>query len=234
MVRYMINNTREKEYDQKIIQIKTGLVNCYLLKGKNGYILVDTGYARKRKLLIKKLDELGIKKGDLKLLILTHQDFDHTGNAAFIREKYDVKIAMHKEDSEAVERGDMLWNRKGRNIITRIILKILLFVLRMWKFQKFSPGLYLDEGDSLSEYGVEAKIIHIPGHSKGSIGILTEEKELLCGDLFMNTGKKPTKSSLVDIKEQLLESINRIKQLEPKAIYPGHGSSFSITDLKKD
>ena len=199
----MIEEIEERVNNQKIIPIKLGLVNCFLIKGKVGYILVDTGYPRKRKLLTKKLEELGIKKGDLRLLILTHQDFDHTGNAAFIREKYDVKIAIHKEDSEAVERGDMLWNRKGRNIFTRIILKFLLFILRMGKFKKFSPDMFLEEGDSLSEYGIEAKIIHIPGHSKGSIGIITKENNLICGDLFMNTGKKPGKSSLVDIKEDV-------------------------------
>ena len=104
------------ENQQTIIPIKLGIANSYILKGKEGYILVDTGYARKRKELERKLTELGVTKNNLKLIVLTHQDFDHTGNAEYIREKYNTKIAMHKEDSEAVKKGDMLWNRKGRNI----------------------------------------------------------------------------------------------------------------------
>ena len=37
----------------------------------------------------------GCKLGSLKLIVLTHGDFDHTGNAAYLRHKYAIKIAMH-------------------------------------------------------------------------------------------------------------------------------------------
>jgi glyoxylase-like metal-dependent hydrolase (beta-lactamase superfamily II) len=155
-----------------IIPIKLGMVYCYLVKTDEGNILIDTGFPRKRKDLEKALDNSGCKLGKLKLTILTHQDFDHTGNAAFIREKYKTRIAMHTEDVEAVERGDMLWNRKGRNFFTRFILKIILMAYRTGKFEKFSPDICLGDGDDLSSYGFDATVLHLPGHSKGSIGIL--------------------------------------------------------------
>ncbi|MHA1226829.1 MAG: MBL fold metallo-hydrolase [Candidatus Hodarchaeales archaeon] len=213
-----------------IITIKLGLVNCYLVKTDKGYILIDTGFRRKRNELVKEMDKAGCKAGDLQLIILTHQDFDHTGNAAFIREKYKAQIAMHREDAEAVQRGDMLWNRKGRNVFTRFILKIILLAYRTGKFERFSPDIYLEDGYQLSNYGFNASILHLPGHSKGSLGVLTAEGVLFCGDPFMNY-KKPEKSSLIDNKKDLVSSIEKLKDFYIVSIYPGHGSFFKLNDL---
>lgn len=214
---------------KSIISIKLGFVNCYLIKTDEGYVLIDTGLRKKRKELEKALNNAGCNPGELKLIILTHQDFDHTGNAFFIREKFKSQIAMHSEDAEAVERGDMLWNRKGRNILTRIILKIILVAFRTGKFEKFEPNIYLSEGDDLSSYSLKAKVVHLPGHSKGSVGILTASGDLFCGDLFMN-GKK---SSMVDEKEELNASIEKLNNFEIGNVYPGHGSPFALTDYFK-
>jgi glyoxylase-like metal-dependent hydrolase (beta-lactamase superfamily II) len=62
-------------------------VNCYLVKTPDGYILVDTGYSNQRIKIEKALDEEGVQPGNLKLILLTHGDFDHTGNSAYFREK---------------------------------------------------------------------------------------------------------------------------------------------------
>ncbi len=222
---------------QIITTIKLGFVNSYIISMDKNNVLVDTGYRRKRKNLVSELERAGCKPDNLKLVILTHQDFDHSGNASYVREKYNASIGMHIEDSEAVKRGDMLWNRKGRNIVTRIIMKVLLFLFRTGKFEKFIPDIYLDDGDDLSAYGINATVLHLPGHSKGSIGILTAEGDLICGDLFMNFRNKPDKSSLIDDKRELLESIERLRNFEIYKIYPGHGSPFDLNnyyDAKKE
>ena len=46
----------------------------------------------------------------LRLIVLTHGDYDHAGNAAYLREKYGSKVAMHRDDSGRVERADWQWN----------------------------------------------------------------------------------------------------------------------------
>jgi glyoxylase-like metal-dependent hydrolase (beta-lactamase superfamily II) len=58
-----------------------GSVNCYLIKTGLGYILIDTGNSNKQAELEKELEGVGCKPGNLKLIILTHGDFDHIGNA---------------------------------------------------------------------------------------------------------------------------------------------------------
>jgi len=44
--------------------------------------------------------------------------------------------------------------------------------------------MFLEEGQPLSDVGLDASVLHLPGHSKGSIGILTASGDLFCGDLL--------------------------------------------------
>lgn len=217
----------------EIRKIKLGIVNCYLVKTDKGYFLIDTGFSTKRGLLEKEIESAGCTPGNLKLIIITHGDFDHTGNCAYLSKKYGVKIAMHRGDSGMVEFGNMLWNRKlGSKVHNRIIIKILLFLFRLNKFEKFKPDIYLEDGQDLSEYGFDAKVIHNPGHSSGSIGISTSSGEFFCGDLLMNNNK-PMKTSLIDCLSDLDASIEKVKSLNIGSVYPGHGEPFPMEQFLK-
>ena len=199
--------------------------NCYLLKTDKGFILIDTGGKFKRRKLEQNLVSGGCKPGNLDLIILTHGDFDHTGNCAYLREKYDTRIAMHRYDVGMVEYGDMFWNRQTGNILIKKLVNLL------FKIRRFKPDFHLDENSNLSKYELNAKVLYLPGHSKGSIGILTSDKNLFCGDLFTNR-KKPEPNSLADNRNDLNESINKVKRLDINTVYPGHGEPFQMSAYK--
>ena len=107
-----------------------GSVNCYLIATDTGNILIDTGGSNKRTDLEKELESAGCKPGNLKLIVVTHGDFDHTGNAAYLRKKFGTKIAMHADDSGMLEHGDMFWNRKKGNFLIFLIRKIAPILIR--------------------------------------------------------------------------------------------------------
>ncbi|RLF33000.1 MAG: MBL fold metallo-hydrolase, partial [Thermoplasmata archaeon] len=92
--------------------------------------------------------------------------------------------------------------------------------------------LYIDEGYDLSEYGLDAKVLHIPGHSKGSIGILTADGDLFCGDLFENKDK-PVLNSIMDDLMAANASVEKLKSLNINTVYPGHGKPFPMEILIK-
>jgi len=199
--------------------------NCYLLKTEKGFVLIDTGWKSKRRKLDQELVREGCRQGNLDLIILTHGDFDHSGNCAYLREKYDAKIAMHQNDAKMVEYGDMFWNRPSGNIIIKKLVNLF------FKIRRFKPDFHLDENSDLSKYGLNAKVIYLPGHSKGSIGILTSNKNLFCGDLFSNQ-KKPEPNSLIDNLNDFNESIDKVKNLHINQVYPGHGEPFQMSSCK--
>lgn len=214
-----------------VLKNQIGSVNCYLIKTNTGFILIDTGWANRRKDLEKELERAGCKSGNLELIILTHGDFDHTGNSAYISKKFGSKIAMHSDDSGMVENGDMFWNRKKANVFTRTAVNALLGILGL-RPDRFKPDISIGEGDDLSKYGFGAGVLHIPGHSKGSIGILTTEGDFFCGDLLENTDK-PAAGSIIDDPMDFNASIEKLGKLEINTVYPGHGKPFQMTLLTK-
>ena len=203
-------------------------VNCYLVRISNGFILIDTGRTNKRNAIEKELESADCHPGNLKLIILTHGDFDHSGNAAYLGKKFGSQIAMHQGDSGMVEHGDMLWNRSKKNILIRIAFKLF----RLGKSDRFKPDLYIDERYDFSENGFDAKVLEIPGHSQGSIGILTSSGELFCGDLLANI-EKPDIWSIIDDSDAAYASIEKLKTLQINTVFPGHGQPFPMNLFKK-
>lgn len=212
---------------QEINTIRLGGVNCYLVKtGDGSYVMIDTGFRMKRSSLQKELEMAGCKPGNLKLIIITHGDFDHTGNAAYLRKKFAAKIAMHPGESEVVEHGDMLLSRENRPFLSRIMLSFF----RLSRSDRFKPDVYVGDGDDLAAYGFDAKVLHIPGHSRGSIGIQTTGGDLFCGDLLSNTNR-PALGSIIDDPATANASLEKLKSLEIVTVYPGHGKPFPMEAL---
>jgi glyoxylase-like metal-dependent hydrolase (beta-lactamase superfamily II) len=204
-----------------------GTVNCFLVDTGDGFVLVDTGTANRRAELEGELASAGCKWGDLKLIVLTHGDFDHTGNAAYLRKTFGAQIAMHRDDLGMAEEGDMFRNRSSGNALTRLLTPILL---GFSKSHRFTPDFFLEEGDDLSPYGFDAQVLSIPGHSQGAIGILTAASDLFCGDLFEST-KAPATNSIMDDPMACGASLGKLQGFRVGTVYPGHGQPFPMADF---
>jgi glyoxylase-like metal-dependent hydrolase (beta-lactamase superfamily II) len=75
------------------------------------------------------------------------------------------------------------------------------------------------------DHGFDGRVVSLPGHSRGSIGLLTSESDLFCGDLFENT-KMPLLNSLMDDADSGKASMERLNGMNIRTVYPGHGGSF--------
>jgi hydroxyacylglutathione hydrolase len=126
---------------------------------------------------------------------------------------------MHRDDSGMAEHGDMFWNRSSGNVLVSLIAPILF---RFPTSNRFRPDFYVEEGDGFSECGFDAQVLSIPGHSKGSIGILTAG-----GDLLENS-KEPATNSIMDDPAACEASLEKLQGFEINTVYPGHGNPFRI------
>jgi hydroxyacylglutathione hydrolase len=203
---------------------KLGVTNCYLMEDDNNFILIDTGGSNRRRQLIGELEGTGCKPGMLKLIILTHGDFDHCGNAAYLRHQFGARVAMHGDDSGMVELGDMFVNRKQPG---RVVGRLISSLSGFGKQERFKPDLVIGEGSDLSEYQLDVRVLSLPGHSKGSIGILTARGDLFCGDLLENL-VKPSLNSIMDDLVAAQNSLKKLRGYDIKTVYPGHGKPFSM------
>jgi hydroxyacylglutathione hydrolase len=215
--------------DTNIIRIESSGVNCYLIKAKDGSVLIDTGYAKNRDIIDAALAKAGCDT--LNLILLTHGDFDHVGNCAYLRKKFGCEVAMHADDAGMVEKGDMFWNREmGRAKRAIGTLFTLIMRIRLDDEDRFSPDIFLKDRQHLAEFGFDATAHHLPGHSKGSMGFLTAHGDLFCGDVLTNVSK-PKESDLLSNRDDYTKSLEKIRSLDVQTVYPGHGLPFSSDAL---
>ena len=199
-----------------IHRISSGNVNCYIVVDKDKAILIDTGRKKYREKILEKCKEFHVS-----LIVLTHGHMDHCQNAAYLANALNIPIAMSKKDINMIPD-----NRKQKMSATNLLGKIVLLV-SLNSFEKdtldiFEPMVYLQDGDSLNEYGVDARVVELPGHTEGSIGLEIEGDKLFVGDALMNMFY-PTISMLYTDKDKMLESAERIGEMGTKTIYFGHG-----------
>ncbi|MCP4133559.1 MAG: MBL fold metallo-hydrolase [bacterium] len=199
--------------------------NCYLIRNNDTYVLIDTASQSNRSKLENKLIELGCTIGKLKLIILTHGDFDHSGNALYLKTKYNCPIGMHQKDAVLTESGNMFINKNKHSLLSDIIIRIFL------KIDTFKPDIFLDENSDLTSYGIDAGILYVPGHSIGSIAVLTKENDLICGDLFEN--RRSPKLYFVDNANEIESSLKKTEHYTINRVYPGHGEKFIFSDFIK-
>ena len=111
---------------------------------------------------------------------------------------------------------------KSYGLVGKLVLGLSLSVLKNTKVERPRNIIYVKEGDSLSEYGINAKIVELPGHTKGSIGVDVEESHLLVGDALDNWIKPALGHLYCDL--DAIKKTQKINALGKRTIYFGHGN----------
>lgn len=201
-----------------ILRIACGNGNCYLISHGKDAILVDTCREKYRQ---KVLDACG--PFEVHLLVLTHGHIDHMENAAFLSQALHIPVAMHRADLDLLE-DNLRQPLSAHSMLGKIVLAASIKAFQTLKHvPSILPAVFLEDGDSLDSYGVpDIKIMGLPGHTNGSIGLDIAERELIVGDALMNMFY-PTVSMLYHNKAIMLESVGKIEALGPRTIYFGHG-----------
>ncbi|MBR3627936.1 MAG: MBL fold metallo-hydrolase [Elusimicrobia bacterium] len=185
-------------------------VNCYIVYDEisKKAIIIDPGQDSKK--VINKIENLNLKP---ELLINTHGHFDHSYSDDIIRQKYNIPLAIHINDTEMLSDANKNFSTMVGNpiIINKADIIFEKEEIKETSFCKYS-------------------VIYTPGHSKGSVCILIDNT-LFAGDtVFKNSiGRTDLYGGNYD---ELILSLQKIKKL-PKdtIIYPGHGS---FTTLKNE
>lgn len=188
-------------------------VNCYVVYDSNSKkaIIIDPGQDGKK--VIEKIENLSLKP---ELLINTHGHFDHTYSDDIIRQKYNIPLAIHKNDTEMLSDA----NKNFSTIIGNpIIINKADIIFEKEEIKKTSFCNY--------------SVIYTPGHSNGSTCILINNI-LFAGDtVFKNSiGRTDLYGGNYD---ELILSLQKIKKLpQDTIIYPGHGAFTTLKDELKN
>jgi len=209
---------------------RIGLVNvsCYLIYRPGEAILVDCGNRGSEGKILEKFRALGLEPGMLRLLILTHEHFDHAGSARSLKELTGCRILIHRLAAYRLREGlspipsGTRWKAKLLVSVGRV------FARRMMNYPGVEPDLLADDIFDLESFGFPGRVIHTPGHTVGSTVILMERGELIAGDTLFGLENKQHFPPFAEDLPALLRSWEMIRGLQVKTIYPAHGHSFSF------
>jgi len=215
----------------EIIRIKLSLSNAYLIKDKKS-ILVDAGAPKQADQILAAIKKAGVHEKDIALILHTHGHFDHAGSTAELKRKLGSPIAVQVKDAFMLREGRN-GEIKPRNFEAKIIAALVPN-----SFERSDPDILIEKEMSLDNYGVDARIIFTPGHTKGSISILCGNNEAIIGDLMMGGwaggaiyGSRPNYHYYIDDINDLHASIKTIVGLKPSKLYVGHGGPLSYGDV---
>lgn len=170
--------------------------NSYLILDET-CLLIDTGTGSRKDLpeKVKALTPI------LDMIINTHAHLDHVGGNQF----FDAPVSIHEADAEELERGGLygtahLFNKEFHGKIDHLL----------------KDGEVIDLGD------LSLEVIHTPGHTPGSICLLSNEGHLFSGDTLFSGGSFGRTDLKGGSSSELVASLERLNTIRFKSLMPGH------------
>ncbi|NSW95233.1 MAG: MBL fold metallo-hydrolase [Bacteroidales bacterium] len=195
-------------------------VNTYILADPSGVCaIIDCGcydmaeFSRLRKLI----DDRKLKPV---LLLNTHCHLDHIFGNRFIQEKYSISPFCHKDDE---------FNRK------HAVSMASMFGLKM--DEPPEPAGWLSDGQKVSFGSSELEVLHVPGHSEGSIAFYSgRDGVVFTGDALFAGSIGRTDLHGGDYKTLITSISTKLFTLPHETlVYPGHGEKTTIgTEIRSN
>ena len=167
-------------------------------------MLIDTGSGAFSGPIIEHISNI-LNGKKLDAIVLTHRHYDHVGGLKDMVPAFQSTVFAGVNDAEAIRKG-------GNDKISGINL-----------LPCTSDVHELSEGNVIDIGGHILEVIETPGHTTGGICLYDQvTRSLFSGDTVFADGIGRTDFEGGDIN-QLRASLHKLKKLDIKNLYPGHG-----------
>ena len=200
----------------KIFPMALGPVqaNCYIVSKDDKALIIDPGDEA-----AKIIHYLSTQNLTPTAILLTHGHFDHIAAVDAVAQKYELPVYAHPLEKEYF--FNPAFNFSSRHRDDLVLSETLDYH-------------WLECGDTLELIGLKFKILHVPGHSLGSICFYEQaQKTVFTGDALFK-GSVGRTDFLNGNMPQLLAKISEklLPLPEDTIVYPGHGPATTIKNEK--
>ena len=191
--------------------------------------LIDAGLTGKGSYKIQSIQKAGIELSSIKRVIMTHTHLDHIGCFAEMRSQLPwAELWVHRSEADLLEQGEER-SVYGMDMFRGFCQEQLGLKRGAFKLQvnrKLQGGETLNLGDMTWE------VIHIPGHSVGSVGLYHRSMKILIpGDVVYADHAIGRFDLFGADPSELKKSLMRLAELEVDILLPGHNQI--VEDLPK-
>ncbi len=188
--------------------------------------LVDAGLIGKGSYKMGILERLGVKAHQIRRIIMTHCHLDHIGCLPELKRMIpQMEVWVHELEAVELEAGD-----------ERTVYGMELFKTMAQAQFRLKDGIFkievhrkLKDGDLLSLGSSNWSVLHLPGHSKGSIGLYEEgSKVLVSGDTLYSDYAIGRFDLYGADSGQLKASLRRLAPMEIHVLLPAHNRPMEV------
>jgi hydroxyacylglutathione hydrolase len=182
--------------------------------------LIDPGLTRKGSYKLDSIKKMGIDPKSIKRVIMTHTHLDHIGCLTEIQKRIpSLELWVHLEEADPLEQGD-----------ERTVYGMDMFRQMCQMQYGLKPGDYalhvdrkLRDGERLELGGMVWEVLHIPGHSMGSIALYEPSQKILIPGDVVYADYAIGRFDLHGADGKVLrKSLLRLADLDVKILLPGH------------
>lgn len=171
--------------------------------------LIDAGTGMNFETVTQNMGRFNLKPSDIELIINTHCHYDHAGGDKDFVRAAGCGVAIHEREAELLKKGDQIVTL-ARSFFTR-------------RLEPVDIARELRDGDQIKLGELILRVIHTPGHTRGSACFYEPNRKILfSGDTVFCGGVGRTDLPTSDV-EALANSLRKLAKLDIDRLYPGHG-----------
>ncbi len=213
------------EIDEGVHAIESlGIGRAYIYQEQDRLTLIDTGLANSADKIFAVIEKIGRRPEDLRQIFITHHHRDHTGSLANVIERSNAQVFAHKIEAPVI-RGDQPSPKPDANTLRSVLRPFIGSGAEIATPARVDREL--EDGDEL-DIGGGAKVLHVPGHTMGSVALfIPQHKMLFAGDAAVSAiGLGPPAGPFGlfnEDSEQAIESFRKLAELDFDRAFFGHG-----------
>jgi len=202
-------------------------VELYLIRGEINAI-IDTGTPLSpQNDIAPVIKELGLTLADIDLILNTHGHFDHTGGNSVVRNMSNAQIFIHADEVIAVENHARYFEEDFGLTVAGIMGKEHIEEERKNFLEMAGPDVVVNrrlKDNDIIELGngCNLRVIHLPGHSSGSVGFYWEEEGMLFSGDALQGLHHGSRLPIVNNIQAYKRSLERLNNLPLQLILQGH------------
>ena len=203
----------------QIHQVLSGRNKVYLIHSQDDWILVDTGLSSYYPKLKQRLQKT-LPANTRLTLFLTHAHYDHTQNAKALKDDFNCRIIVSKQEDAFLKTG-----RTPLPQGTNFFAKWLVFLGET--IGKSKTGFPPFESDEVVKddmvFSSSLKIIQTPGHTVGSQSLIVDDEMAFVGDAMLEVFKNTIYPPFADDVKEMIQSWGKLLESNCRFFFPGHG-----------
>lgn len=176
-------------------------------------ILVDTGLQGSLLPITGGLKDLGLSLDHIDTVAITHAHPDHCGGLAEVVDGREIAVAAHRLDADIISGTKTAPNPLQNELLARMAEPVLPKLMG----GHVPVDLPLKDGDIIL-FGTEVRVVHLPGHTAGSIGLyLPSKRVIIVGDALQYKFSRkltPPSHRVTQDSEKALRSLEKLLDLD--------------------